>query len=149
MFDFENVKIGVLGLGYVGLPLAVEFGKQIHTTGLDINKARVQELKSGKDSSLEVDPEELVSAALLKFTSEPSDLSACNFYIVTVPTPIDQHKQPDLSPLVGASRMLGKLLKSGDIVVFESTVYPGATEEVCVPLMEEVSGLKFNQDFFV
>lgn len=149
MFDFENVKIGVLGLGYVGLPLAVEFGKQIHTTGLDINKARVQELKSGKDSSLEVDPEELVSAALLKFTSEPSDLSACNFYIVTVPTPIDQHKQPDLSPLVGASRMLGKLLKSGDIVVFESTVYPGATEEVCVPLIEEVSGLKFNQDFFV
>lgn len=149
MFDIENVKIGVLGLGYVGLPLAVEFGKQLHTTGLDINKARVEELKSGKDSSLEVDPEELVSAAMLKFTSEPSDLSTCNFYIVTVPTPIDQHKQPDLSPLIGASRMLGKLLKTGDIAVFESTVYPGATEEVCVPLMEEVSGLRFNQDFFI
>lgn len=149
MFDFEKVKIGVLGLGYVGLPLAVEFGKQIPTIGLDINRARVDELKSGKDSSLEVDPSELATATLLEYTSAPEDLSECNFYIVTVPTPIDRHKQPDLSPLIGASRMLGKLLKTGDIAVFESTVYPGATEEVCVPLMEEVSGLKFNRDFFI
>jgi len=149
MFDLEKVKIGVLGLGYVGLPLAVEFGKQIPTIGLDIQQARVDELKSGKDSSLEVDPEELATATLLQFTAVPQDLAECNFYIITVPTPIDQHKQPDLSPLIGASRMLGKLLKTGDIAVFESTVYPGATEEVCVPLMEEISGLKFNQDFFI
>jgi len=149
MFDLEKVKIGVLGLGYVGLPLAVEFGKQIPTIGLDIQQARVDELKSGKDSSLEVDPEELATATLLQFTAVPQDLAECNFYIITVPTPIDQHKQPDLSPLIGASRMLGKLLKTGDIAVFESTVYPGATEEVCVPLMEEFSGLKFNQDFFI
>lgn len=149
MFDFEKVNIGVLGLGYVGLPLAVEFGKQIPTIGLDINQARVDELKSGRDSSLEVEPDELATATQLKFTADPADLSACNFYIVTVPTPIDRHKQPDLSPLIGASRMLGKLLKKGDIAVFESTVYPGATEEVCVPLMEEISGLKFNRDFFV
>lgn len=149
MFDLEKVKIGVLGLGYVGLPLAVEFGKKIPTIGLDINQARVDELKSGRDSSLEVDPEELTTANLLEFTSDANELSECNFYIVTVPTPIDQHKQPDLSPLVGASKMLGKLLSKGDIAVFESTVYPGATEEVCVPLMEQGSGLRFNQDFFV
>lgn len=147
MFDLEKVKIGVLGLGYVGLPLAVEFGKKIPTIGLDINQARVDELKSGRDSSLEVDPEELTTANLLEFTSDANELSECNFYIVTVPTPIDQHKQPDLSPLVGASKMLGKLLSKGDIAVFESTVYPGATEEVCVPLMEQGSGLRFNQDF--
>ncbi|MCP4285957.1 MAG: Vi polysaccharide biosynthesis UDP-N-acetylglucosamine C-6 dehydrogenase TviB [Gammaproteobacteria bacterium] len=149
MFNLENVRIGVLGLGYVGLPLAVEFGKKTPTIGLDINKARVDELKSGSDSSLEVEPEELATASLLQFTANPDDLSECNFYIVTVPTPIDQHKQPDLSPLIGASRMLGDLLSEGDIAVFESTVYPGATEEVCVPLMEEVSGLKFNQNFFI
>jgi len=149
MFDLKNVRIGVLGLGYVGLPLAVEFGKKTPTIGLDINKARVDELKSGSDSSLEVEPEELATASLLQFTANPDDLSECNFYIVTVPTPIDQHKQPDLSPLIGASRMLGNLLSEGDIAVFESTVYPGATEEVCVPLMEEVSGLKFNQNFFI
>ena len=149
MFDFERVKIGVLGLGYVGLPLAVEFGKKIPTIGLDINHARVEELESGRDSSLEVDPAELKTASLLQFTSDPEDLVECNFYIVTVPTPIDRHKQPDLSPLIGASRMLGKILRKGDIAVFESTVYPGATEEVCVPLMEEISGLELNQDFFI
>lgn len=149
MFDIDKVTIGVLGLGYVGLPLAVEFGKQIRTIGLDINKSRIDELKSGKDSSLEVDPEELATATLLEFTANPDDLTECNFYIVTVPTPIDKHKQPDFSPLIGASRMLGKLLKQGDIAVFESTVYPGATEEVCVPLMEQISGLKYNQDFYI
>jgi len=149
MFDFEKVTIGVLGLGYVGLPLAVEFGKQIRTIGLDINHARIDELKSGRDSSLEVDPEELATANLLEFTANPDDLTVCNFFIVTVPTPIDKHKQPDFSPLVGASRMLGKLLKKGDIAVFESTVYPGATEEVCVPLMEQISGLEYNKDFFI
>jgi UDP-N-acetyl-D-glucosamine/UDP-N-acetyl-D-galactosamine dehydrogenase len=149
MSDLENVHIGVLGLGYVGLPLAVEFGKKFQTTGLDINEARVQELKSGRDSSLEVDPEELVQVPHLSYTSNLEDLKSCNVYIVTVPTPINEHKQPDLSPLVGASHALGKVLKPGDVAIFESTVYPGATEEVCVPIMEADSGLKFNQDFFV
>ncbi len=149
MSDLENVHIGVLGLGYVGLPLAVEFGKKFPTVGLDINEARVQELKSGKDSSLEVDPEELVQVPHLSYTSNLEDLKPCNVYIVTVPTPINEHKQPDLSPLVGASHALGKVLKPGDVAIFESTVYPGATEEVCVPIMEADSGLKFNQDFFV
>ncbi len=148
MFDMNAVKIGVLGLGYVGLPLAVEFGKVLPTVGLDINQARIDELMSGQDSSLEVEPEELVKATQLSYTADPAQLSDCNLYIITVPTPIDRHKQPDLSPLEGASRMLGKLLKKGDIAVFESTVYPGATEEVCVPIMEEISGLRFNQDFF-
>ncbi|MEJ2404574.1 MAG: Vi polysaccharide biosynthesis UDP-N-acetylglucosamine C-6 dehydrogenase TviB [Candidatus Thiodiazotropha sp.] len=149
MSDLENVHIGVLGLGYVGLPLAVEFGKKFPTVGLDINEARVQELKSGKDSSLEVDPAELVQVPHLSYTSNLEDLKPCNVYIVTVPTPINEHKQPDLSPLVGASHALGKVLKPGDVAIFESTVYPGATEEVCVPIMEADSGLKFNQDFFV
>jgi UDP-N-acetyl-D-galactosamine dehydrogenase len=149
MFDLEKVKIGVLGLGYVGLPLAVEFGKIIPTIGLDINQARIDELKEGRDSSLEVEPEELTEAALLEYTADPNDLASCNFYIVTVPTPIDQHKQPDLSPLVGASKMLGELIAKDDIAVFESTVYPGATEEVCVPLIEEISGLKYNRDFYI
>ncbi len=149
MFDLENVRIGVLGLGYVGLPLAVEFGKKMPTIGLDINAARVEELKSGRDSSLEVDPDELKTATLLTYTADPQALVDCNLYVVTVPTPIDEHKQPDLSPLIGASRMLGTLLRAGDVAVFESTVYPGATEEVCVPIMEEISGLKFNKDFFV
>ncbi|MCB1858286.1 MAG: Vi polysaccharide biosynthesis UDP-N-acetylglucosamine C-6 dehydrogenase TviB [Gammaproteobacteria bacterium] len=149
MVDLKNVRIGVLGLGYVGLPLAVEFGKKMPTIGLDINEARVKELLSGKDSSLEVEPDELANAKHLQYTFKPEELSACNVYIVTVPTPIDEHKQPDLSPLVGASRMLGGLLTPGDVAVFESTVYPGATEEVCVPIMEKLSGLKFNQDFFV
>ncbi len=149
MLDLNNVRIGVLGLGYVGLPLAVEFGRKISTTGLDINQARIEELKAGKDRSLEVEPEELAKAERLEFTHDPDDLRQCNVYIVTVPTPIDEYKSPDLSPLVGASRTLGGLLQQGDVAIFESTVYPGATEEVCVPIMEEISGLKFNQGFFV
>jgi UDP-N-acetyl-D-galactosamine dehydrogenase len=149
MFDLGKVHIGVLGLGYVGLPLAVEFGKKYPTIGLDINDARVAELKSGQDSSLEVDPEELKQVPHLSYTSNLDDIKPCNVYIVTVPTPINEHKQPDLSPLVGASHALGKVLKKGDIAIFESTVYPGATEEVCVPIMEADSGLKFNQDFYV
>jgi UDP-N-acetyl-D-galactosamine dehydrogenase len=149
MFDLEKVHIGVLGLGYVGLPLAVEFGKKFPTIGLDINEARVEELRSGKDSSLEVDPEELKAVPHLTYTSNLDDLKPCNVYIVTVPTPINEHKQPDLRPLVSASHALGKILKPGDIAIFESTVYPGATEEDCVPIMEADSGLKFNQDFFV
>ncbi|MES9829038.1 MAG: Vi polysaccharide biosynthesis UDP-N-acetylglucosamine C-6 dehydrogenase TviB [Candidatus Thiodiazotropha sp.] len=149
MFDLGKVHIGVLGLGYVGLPLAVEFGKKYPTIGLDINGARVTELKSGQDSSLEVDPEELQKVPYLSYTSNLDDLKPCNIYIVTVPTPINEHKQPDLSPLIGASHALGKVLKKDDIAIFESTVYPGATEEVCVPIMEADSGLKFNQDFYV
>ncbi|MEW8627798.1 MAG: Vi polysaccharide biosynthesis UDP-N-acetylglucosamine C-6 dehydrogenase TviB [Candidatus Thiodiazotropha sp.] len=149
MIDFDKVHIGVLGLGYVGLPLAVEFGKKFPTIGLDINEARVEELKQGKDSSLEVDPAELQQVPHLSYTSQLEDLKPCNVFIVTVPTPINEHKQPDLSPLVGASHALGKVMKTGDIAIFESTVYPGATEEVCVPIMEQESGLKFNQDFFV
>ena len=149
MFDLEKVRIGVIGLGYVGLPLAVEFGKKFPTVGLDINEARVAELKSGKDSSLEVEPEELVAVPHLSYTSSLDDIRDCNVYIVTVPTPINEHKQPDLSPLIGASHALGKVIKKGDIAIFESTVYPGATEEDCVPIMEAESGLTFNQDFFV
>ena len=149
MFDLEKVRIGVIGLGYVGLPLAVEFGKKFPTVGLDINEARVAELKSGKDSSLEVEPEELVAVPHLSYTSSLDDIRDCNIYIVTVPTPINQHKQPDLTPLIGASHALGKVIKKGDIAIFESTVYPGATEEDCVPIMEAESGLTFNQDFFV
>ncbi|MDX1252542.1 MAG: Vi polysaccharide biosynthesis UDP-N-acetylglucosamine C-6 dehydrogenase TviB [Gammaproteobacteria bacterium] len=148
MPDLNQTKIGMIGLGYVGLPLAVEFGKQLPTVGLDINPARIAELKAGKDSSLEVEPRELAQATQLSFTTNPDDLASCNVYIVTVPTPVDEHKRPDLTPLVKASQTLGKLLKKGDIAVFESTVYPGATEEVCVPIMESISGLKYNQDFF-
>jgi UDP-N-acetyl-D-galactosamine dehydrogenase len=148
MRTLDNVKIGMIGLGYVGLPLAVEFGKKMPVIGLDINEARVAELQNGKDSSLEVEPEELVKATLLSYTCKPEDLKECNVYIVTVPTPIDNHKRPDLSPLEGASHTVGRLLKKGDVVIFESTVYPGATEEVCVPIMEADSGLTYNEDFF-
>ena len=148
MQSLDNVKIGMIGLGYVGLPLAVEFGKKMPVVGLDINQARIDELKAGKDSSLEVEPEELVKATQLSYTSNPQDLKECNVYIVTVPTPIDDYKRPDLSPLVGASQTLAKLLKKDDVVIFESTVYPGATEEVCVPIMEAGSGLTYNKDFF-
>ncbi|RDH86439.1 MAG: Vi polysaccharide biosynthesis UDP-N-acetylglucosamine C-6 dehydrogenase TviB [endosymbiont of Seepiophila jonesi] len=149
MFDLRKTRIGVLGLGYVGLPLAVEFGKKFPTIGLDINEARVQELKEGRDSSLEVEPEELVKVPHLTYTSNLDDLKECNVFIVTVPTPINEHKQPDLSPLIGASHALGKVIKPGDIAIFESTVYPGATEEDCVPIMEADSGLTFNKAFFV
>ncbi len=149
MFDINNTKIGIIGLGYVGLPLAVEFGKIVPTFGLDNNSARIAELKEGKDSTLEVDSVELQQARQLSFTDQPEGLRSCNFYIITVPTPIDEYKRPDLSPLVGASQTLSKLIQPGDVAVFESTVYPGATEEVCVPILEQGSGLKFNQDFFV
>ena len=148
MFDLKDARIGIIGLGYVGLPLAVELGKHYPTKGLDISAARVAELQAGKDSTLEVDEDELKQATRLSYTSNPDDLADCNVYIVTVPTPIDSAKRPDLSPLEGASRTLGKLLGKGDVVIFESTVYPGATEEVCVPIMEAGSGLVFNQDFF-
>jgi UDP-N-acetyl-D-galactosamine dehydrogenase len=138
----EN-KLAIIGLGYVGLPLAVEFGKKIDTTGFDINGARVQELIEGRDSTLEVEPEELNQAEKLRYTTAPEDIRDCNIYIVTVPTPIDEHKRPDLTPLVKASEMLGGLLSNGDIVIYESTVYPGATEEVCVPILEQQSGLTY------
>jgi len=139
----------MIGLGYVGLPLAVEFGKILPTIGLDTNSLRIKELKEGKDSTLEVDPNELVQAKQLGFTNDPNELHDCNFYIVTVPTPIDEYKRPDLSPLIGASQILSKLIQPGDVAVFESTVYPGATEEVCVPILEHGSGLKFNHDFYI
>jgi len=149
MFDLNNTKIGFIGLGYVGLPLAVEFGKILPTIGLDTNSKRVQELKEGKDSTLEVDSNELVQAKQLDFTDKPDELRDCNLYIITVPTPIDEYKRPDLSPLIGASKILSKLIQPGDVAVFESTVYPGATEEVCVPILEQGSGLKFNHDFYI
>ena len=132
----------------MGLPLAVEFGKKYPTLGFDINQERVDELQSGQDSSLEVEPEELQSVEHLTYTTQAEDLKDCNVFIVTVPTPVDQHKQPDLTPLVKASETLGRIIKPGDIAIYESTVYPGATEEDCIPVIESVSGLKFNQDFF-
>ncbi len=149
MLTVDNVRLGIIGLGYVGLPLAVEFGKLFPTVGFDINAARIKELLSGQDYTLEVDSAELKLAKQLRYSSNLEDLHACNVYIVTVPTPIDRYKRPDLSPLESASTTLGKVLKPGDVAVFESTVYPGATEEVCVPIMERVSGLVFNQDFYV
>ncbi|TLU64885.1 Vi polysaccharide biosynthesis UDP-N-acetylglucosamine C-6 dehydrogenase TviB [Thalassotalea litorea] len=145
---FTTTKIAVIGLGYVGLPLAVEFGKKYLTKGFDINQSRIDELKIGEDSTLEVNPENLKSASRLTFTTDVEDLRACNFYIITVPTPIDKHKQPDLTPLLKASEMLGKVIEKGDIVVYESTVYPGATEEDCIPVIEKISGLTYNEDFF-
>ena len=143
-----DTKIAVIGLGYVGLPLAVEFGKRYPTLGFDINQQRITELAAGRDSTLEVEPADLQTAARLRFSSDQSDLADANVYLVTVPTPIDDYKRPDLRPLLAASEMLGKVLTKGDVVVYESTVYPGATEEDCVPILERVSGLKFNQDFF-
>jgi UDP-N-acetyl-D-glucosamine/UDP-N-acetyl-D-galactosamine dehydrogenase len=144
----EQVRIGIVGLGYVGLPLAVAFGRRFATTGFDLKGERIAELEAGHDATLETTPEELASATQLSFTSDPAALKACNVYIVTVPTPINAAKIPDLSPLKSASRTLGKLVKPGDVVIFESTVYPGATEEVCVPLIEQGSGLKYNVDFY-
>ncbi|MEJ2452255.1 MAG: Vi polysaccharide biosynthesis UDP-N-acetylglucosamine C-6 dehydrogenase TviB [Gammaproteobacteria bacterium] len=140
--------IAIIGLGYVGLPLAVEFGKHYSTIGFDINAARVAELKSGKDSTLEVSSEELKLTNQLSYTDSLEQLKSANIYIVTVPTPIDSHKRPDLTPLLSASHTVGKVLKKGDIVIYESTVYPGATEEDCVPILEQESGLTFNKDFF-
>jgi len=149
MHSIDNIHIGILGLGYVGLPLAVEFGRKINTLGFDINQQRIEELRVGKDRTLETDSEELASAKQLNFSSNLDDLRDCNFYIVTVPTPIDEHKQPDLTPLIKASTALGKVISKDSIIVFESTVYPGATEEVCVPIIEKESGLTFNKDFYV
>lgn len=144
----EDSKIAIIGLGYVGLPLAVEFGKRYDTLGFDIDQARIAELRAGEDRTLEVDAADLATATRLTFSATLDDLRACNVYIVTVPTPIDQAKRPDLTPLVKASQTLAKVLKQGDIVVYESTVYPGCTEEVCVPILAEGSGLVFNRDFF-
>jgi len=141
-------NIAVIGLGYVGLPLAVEFGKNRSVIGFDINASRIDALRLGHDATLEVANDELATADQLAFTSDPADLAAASIYIVTVPTPIDAHKRPDLTPLLKASEMLGGVLKRGDIVIYESTVYPGATEEDCVPVLERMSGLTFNVDFF-
>ncbi|MDO6445001.1 Vi polysaccharide biosynthesis UDP-N-acetylglucosamine C-6 dehydrogenase TviB [Colwellia sp. 1_MG-2023] len=149
MEQLLNAKVAVIGLGYVGLPLAVEFGKKFQTIGFDINQSRVAELNDGFDRTLEVDAAELKEATQLSCSSEPADITGCDYYIVTVPTPIDEHKQPDLTPLRKASELLGKVITKDSIVIYESTVYPGATEEACVPILEQVSGLKFNQDFFV
>lgn len=146
--NLDQINIAIIGLGYVGLPLAVEFGKKYSTLGFDINRARISELQSGEDHTLEVSPAELAEATKLRYSADIAALREANFYIVTVPTPIDQHRQPDLTPLIKASETLGKVIKPGDIVVYESTVYPGATEEDCIPVIERVSGLKFNQDFF-
>ncbi len=148
MLSIADLKVAVIGLGYVGLPLAVEFGKKVPVVGFDIYQKRIDELKSGQDHTLEVSPEELKQANQLSYSANLEDLQSCNFFIVTVPTPIDEFKQPDLTPLVKASTSIGQVLKKGDVVVYESTVYPGATEETCIPVLEKVSGLKFNQDFF-
>ena len=148
MLQLAELKIAIIGLGYVGLPLAVEFGKKVPVVGFDIHQKRILELQSGQDHTLEVSTEELGQAQLLRYSSDLNDLKDCNFFIVTVPTPIDEFKQPDLNPLIKASTSIGQVLKSGDVVVYESTVYPGATEEACIPVLEQVSGLTFNQDFF-
>ena len=146
--NFEKVKLGIIGLGYVGLPIAVEFGKNIKTIGFDISETRINELLSGKDRALEVDVKELLEAKKLSFSSNIEDILDCNIYIVTVPTPINNDKKPDLSHLINATSVIGGLISNDDIVIFESTVYPGATEEICVPILEQKSGLKFNRDFF-
>jgi UDP-N-acetyl-D-galactosamine dehydrogenase len=148
VLTLKNLKIGIIGLGYVGLPLAVEFGKYYTTLGFDINKSRVNELLTGHDSTLEVSDAELENISMLTFSCLEEDLKNCNVYIVTVPTPIDESNAPDLTPLRKASGLLGKFISKGDVVIYESTVYPGATEEVCLPIIEKVSGLIFNMDFF-
>lgn len=148
MMKLEDARIAVLGLGYVGLPLAVAFGGKHPTVGFDIDQSRIDELRRGEDRTLEVDPEELAASGGLQLSCDPADLADCNVYVITVPTPIDEHKQPDLTALRKASASVGKALKRGDVVVYESTVYPGATEEECVPVLERESGLIFNQDFF-
>ena len=149
MFTSDKIKLAILGLGYVGLPLAVEFGKKRSVTAFDINTDRVAELQSGQDHTLEVSSEELLEAHLLTFTADPEQLRACNTFIVTVPTPVDQYNKPDLTPLIKASETIGKVLKPGDIVIYESTVYPGATEEDCAPILEKFSGLKLNESFYL
>jgi UDP-N-acetyl-D-galactosamine dehydrogenase len=149
VFDIEKTRIGIIGLGYVGLPLAVEFGLRWPTLGFDINAKRIAELRAGHDHTREVEPEELRASTQLNFSEDLQDLRGCNVYVITVPTPVDSNKRPDLSPLESASRTVGSVLRAGDVVIYESTVYPGATEEVCVPILEQTSGLRFNEDFFV
>lgn len=144
----NDLKLAIIGLGYVGLPLAAEFGRKRSVVGFDINPQRIKELQSGNDATFETTPDELAAAHELSFTTNLDDLKNCNCFIVTVPTPIDEHKRPDLTPLIKASETVGKILKKGDIVIYESTVYPGCTEEDCVPILEKLSGLKFNQGFF-
>ncbi|MGD8524706.1 MAG: Vi polysaccharide biosynthesis UDP-N-acetylglucosamine C-6 dehydrogenase TviB [Thioalkalispiraceae bacterium] len=148
MLSLNNTRLAIIGLGYVGLPLAVEFGKKMPVVGFDINQTRVDELKKGVDNTLEVNSNELKEAQQLQYTTDTQELESCNVYIVTVPTPIDKSKNPDLTPLIKASEMLGKVISNGDVVIYESTVYPGATEEVCVPIIESISGLTFNKDFY-
>ena len=145
--SLEASRLAVIGLGYVE-PLAVEFGKHRPVVGFDINMKRIEALQAGYDSTREIGGDELAKAVYLRFSSAPCDLEECNIFIVTVPTPIDDHKRPDLVPLLEASETIGRVLKPGDVVIYESTVYPGATEEDCVPVLERVSGLKFNEDFF-
>ena len=144
----SETRIAIIGLGYVGLPLAVEFGKKYPVTGFDIRQGRIDELKAGRDSTRETEPAELAEAKQLSFTADPEHLRACNVFIVTVPTPVDSAQRPDLTPLIKASETVGKVISKGAIVIYESTVYPGATEEVCVPLLEKHSGLSFNRDFY-
>jgi len=146
--DICNANIAIVGLGYVGLPLAVEFGNKYPTVGFDINSVRLEQLRRGRDETLEVSDEELAGASMLSFTDQLSGIADCNIYIVTVPTPIDAHRQPDLTPLIKASEAIGKVLRKNDVVIYESTVYPGATEEDCVPVLEAVSGLNYNEDFY-
>jgi UDP-N-acetyl-D-galactosamine dehydrogenase len=148
MTSLNNKTIAIIGLGYVGLPLAVEFGKKRDVIGFDINACRVAELQRGQDHTLECSPQELVEARHLRYSCDMQDLRQASIFIVTVPTPVDQANRPDMTPLVKASETVGKVLKTGDIVIYESTVYPGATEEVCVPVLEKFSGFKFNHDFF-
>lgn len=147
--SIDTSKIAIIGLGYVGLPLAVEFGKKTRVVGYDINPNRIKDLRSGHDATLEINKNQLNAAKKLSFTNSVDNIADCNIYIVTVPTPIDKHKRPDMTPLLKASEMIGEVLKTGDIVIYESTVYPGATEEDCVPVLERVSGLRFNRHFFV
>lgn len=146
--ELGSTKLGVIGLGYVGLPLAVEFGRHYQTIGFDINEKRIEELKAGEDRTLECSAEELRRAERLTYTARLDDLRVCNVYIVTVPTPVDKNNRPDLTPLIKASETLGKVIKKGDVAIYESTVYPGATEEDCIPIIEKISGLKFNVDFY-
>ncbi|HYJ39421.1 MAG TPA: Vi polysaccharide biosynthesis UDP-N-acetylglucosamine C-6 dehydrogenase TviB, partial [Steroidobacteraceae bacterium] len=146
--SMRGCRIGVVGLGYVGLPLAVEFGKHFDTVGFDIKANRIAELKKGRDSTLECSAAELKSARKLRYSTNLKDLGKCRVFIITVPTPIDRYNRPDLTPLERSSETVGRVLKKGDVVVYESTVYPGCTEEVCIPILERESGLKFNKDFF-
>ncbi len=147
--DTDNARVAVVGLGYVGLPLAVEFGRYFPTVGFDIKQRRIAELRENRDSTREVDGKDIEAAEQLRFTADPDEMSDSNVYVITVPTPLDQYNQPDLTPLQSASETVGPLLSDGDVVVYESTVFPGATEEICVPILEQYSGLRFNRDFYV